>query len=1005
MDLPIGGAFERYTIEALIGQGGMGQVYRAFDPKLQRRVALKVLHAGPQDDAATWGEAVARMLREARAAAALDHPNVVAVFDLGEFEGTPYIAMELVAGTPLRQKIGNGDLSVLQRLKWLAEVARALSAAHEAGIIHRDIKPENILVRKDGVVKVLDFGIARRVRTGIDGAADTLPGGIGTITVKGSIIGTPAYMSPEQVLGEEVDARTDQFSWAVLAYELLSGSLPWDKPQPAAIMAAILTQQPPPLSARCPDLPEGFQEIVARALAKAPAERHPSMKEIVEQLDELLAVASVRTPRSVAAVSAPSSGAVLSAPQPAQTTTANAASTVTTAASAQPPPRTMRKWIALGVVATALIAAGWSASRLLNRSVLSPPGSVLACPPLQARADREEAGWLGAAAANMACNRATILLGGRFERTLSPASLIDLPRAPGDQFPRDVFNDPSSRERALTAAKARAAAWLDGEVVHEHPKFRVTLVLRKRDGAELARGTGSQMALYQAIRDAMAPIVESGALPAARQFDHELAPWTASRDPVAQLAAYDLGREATVLASVRAECDRAAPLRDRMGGDWASAGLICTRFGYPPIAAPAIDRSSPSAFARSVAWFPAFEPTVDRRALAEEARRFREQQSDPIGRRMLARLEAFLWSAAGDNTRAREVALAEVQETPADPDLWPTLQVSSYRTSGFVAGARAYSAWVPEDGEAWNMLGYSDKFGSDQERMQVVRRALVLSSDHPLYAINVAGLLLDQGRREEVRAMAAHLMLEGPTRRVALDVIEGLVETSEGRLGAALERWTRTMAGLSQLGDLDRGDHNLVRAILEVAQILGRSEPVAKELYARFIEPEPPNLFPWHSFAPETAAFVCLRLPKEPGHKCLDRIDGLVTRGWYRSGLLPGSVEFIRAAVKLYDGDANGVIVAMRMADPGARAAYVAEMLDAAGAPEEAQRADNLLADWASRFHGATTGTIRSARRALKRGDKAAARRYAQQVIDAWGRADVEVPVVDEMRAIVADKK
>src|SRR3954447_24383598 len=156
--LKSGDAFERYTIEALIGQGGMGHVYRAYDPRLGRRVALKVISESSAPAASN-----ARLVREARAAAAFDHPNAVAIFDVGELEGAPYIVMELVEGRTLRRAAGDVLSPLPTRLAQLSGVARALAAAHHRGLVHRDIKPENVMVRDDGKVKVLDFGIARRI--------------------------------------------------------------------------------------------------------------------------------------------------------------------------------------------------------------------------------------------------------------------------------------------------------------------------------------------------------------------------------------------------------------------------------------------------------------------------------------------------------------------------------------------------------------------------------------------------------------------------------------------------------------------------------------------------------------------------------------------------------------------------------------------------------------------------------------------------------------------------
>jgi hypothetical protein len=269
-----GDRFDRYEIQAVVGEGGMGRVYRAFDPRLERVVALKVLRRGAGDT-----EGAQRMVREARAAAALNHPNAVAVFDVGEHDGTAFIAMELVPGRSLRryiEEMEEADASAPGldlRIGWLGDVARALAAAHERGLVHRDVKPENVVVRDDGVVKVLDFGIARRL---------SVPGGGAygdTITQDGTLVGTPLYMAPEQLAGEAIDQRVDQFSWGVLAYELLTGARPWAGSDVRAI-AAILQQPAPPLGPRAPDVPPFVEATILRALAKKPADRFASMDDL-----------------------------------------------------------------------------------------------------------------------------------------------------------------------------------------------------------------------------------------------------------------------------------------------------------------------------------------------------------------------------------------------------------------------------------------------------------------------------------------------------------------------------------------------------------------------------------------------------------------------------------------------------------------------------------------------------------------------------------------------------
>ncbi len=294
MRFSTGESFDRYVIESLLGEGGMGEVYRAEDTRLRRKIALKVLRKG-ETDSETWGRAVARMLREARAVAALSHNGIVAVYDVGEHDGAPFIAMELVTGRSLRELVG-GDEPIGTRLRYLLEITRALSAAHQAGLVHRDVKPENVVVRADGVVKVLDFGIARRItRSSADPTGVTVDGALATMTAEGSLVGTPAYMAPEQLRGEEIDARADQFAWGVLAYELLSGKLPFRSDRGAvSLMASILSDEPPPLVG----VPDGVWQVLARALSKEPAERFSSMDEIAQHLLAFVTAEDTRTPTS-----------------------------------------------------------------------------------------------------------------------------------------------------------------------------------------------------------------------------------------------------------------------------------------------------------------------------------------------------------------------------------------------------------------------------------------------------------------------------------------------------------------------------------------------------------------------------------------------------------------------------------------------------------------------------------------------------------------------------------
>jgi len=286
MQLASGASFARYKVEGSLGDGGMGHVYRAFDTQLHRRVALKLLNVG--GDASNKASPAAELLlREARAAAALNHANAVTVFEVGEHEGVPFMAMELVEGRSLRGWIGRPGVPMGRKLGWLFGVASALAAAHAAGIVHLDVKPENVIIREDDVAKVLDFGIARRRSFDPEltyperGDAEK----IHNLTGGGAIAGTPRYMAPEQIGRLAPDGRTDQFAWGVVAYEVLTGRNPWPQGDDLyGLFYAIVHEGVPPLRRVRDDVPEAVSAIVARAMSKLRDERFPSMREVCAAL-------------------------------------------------------------------------------------------------------------------------------------------------------------------------------------------------------------------------------------------------------------------------------------------------------------------------------------------------------------------------------------------------------------------------------------------------------------------------------------------------------------------------------------------------------------------------------------------------------------------------------------------------------------------------------------------------------------------------------------------------
>ncbi|HMA17779.1 MAG TPA: serine/threonine-protein kinase, partial [Thermoanaerobaculia bacterium] len=237
MTLPVGSRLGPYEIVAPLGAGGMGEVYRARDSRLGREVALKVL---PEELSADR-DRLARFEQEARSASALNHPNIVTVHDIGRSDSTSFIAMELVDGRTLRELSASGPLPPRRILTLATQIAEGLAKAHAAGIVHRDLKPENVMVTKDGFVKILDFGLAKLVEPE-SGEVSVMPTLAKPETHPGVVMGTVAYMSPEQASGEPVDFRSDQFSLGSILYEIASGQRPFQKKTAAETMSAIIRE-------------------------------------------------------------------------------------------------------------------------------------------------------------------------------------------------------------------------------------------------------------------------------------------------------------------------------------------------------------------------------------------------------------------------------------------------------------------------------------------------------------------------------------------------------------------------------------------------------------------------------------------------------------------------------------------------------------------------------------------------------------------------------------------
>jgi hypothetical protein len=281
MTLTSGTKLGPYILLSLAGAGGMGEVYRARDARLNREVAIKVLPAGFARDP----ERLRRFQQEAQAVAALNHPNILAIHDFGEHEGSPYIVAEFLEGETLRERMRPGTLPMRKATEYGEQVARGLAAAHEKGIVHRDLKPENIFITRDGRVKILDFGLAKLARP--EGVAATDAATMVSQTEPGVVMGTAGYMSPEQVKGQTADHRSDLFSFGAILYEMLSGQRAFRGETSVETMSAILKEDPPELTETNRSVPPVMERIVRHCLEKNPEERFQSARDVAFNLQSL----------------------------------------------------------------------------------------------------------------------------------------------------------------------------------------------------------------------------------------------------------------------------------------------------------------------------------------------------------------------------------------------------------------------------------------------------------------------------------------------------------------------------------------------------------------------------------------------------------------------------------------------------------------------------------------------------------------------------------------------
>ena len=277
-----------YRIVSKIGEGGMGEVYLAQDTKLDRRIALKILPA----EVASNRDRMDRFVREAKAAAALNHPNIATIHEIGESDGVNYIAMEFIDGVTLREKIHHEQTNLRKLLRYLQHVAEGLAKAHAAEIVHRDLKPDNIMITRDGHAKILDFGLAKLIeRPPVSGgdSSEVATAVMPQHSTPGAIMGTVGYMSPEQAQGKtkEIDQRSDIFSFGCILFEAATGKKPFEGESVVKSLHMVIYEPAPPIIEFNPTAPSDLQRIVRRCLAKDPEERYQTIKDVAIELRDL----------------------------------------------------------------------------------------------------------------------------------------------------------------------------------------------------------------------------------------------------------------------------------------------------------------------------------------------------------------------------------------------------------------------------------------------------------------------------------------------------------------------------------------------------------------------------------------------------------------------------------------------------------------------------------------------------------------------------------------------
>jgi eukaryotic-like serine/threonine-protein kinase len=641
---------------------------------------------------------------------------------------------------------------------------------------------------------------------------------------------------------------------------------------------------------------------------------------------------------------------------------------------------------------------------------LESPDAVLACPIFEASGVEEPSGWLGAAAAATVCERARVWLGGRVERTRVPAELLSLPRTPKEDFPLDPFASTEARKKSLAAAKDTATAYFEGRVEKQRSNFRVHLVLRHRDGRELGKGEGTGVALYQAVREAMAPLFSSKAIPKSSNIEKFEADWLQTNNPDDALARLDvelaMGQDAGLLGT---DCASLDPQSLAYSVCLTAQGQTITKAS---VSDP--DRSSPGAFAVWVAQEAMFTPlSPDRRsALAAELSKAFAAEKTPWVKSRLASLESCLTQEANPQ-RARELALMSVLEEPRSYggwacSAWKQLLAASLGSPSADSVVRAAQAWMPMD---FGPLLAGARDPANATSRMFAERAYALAPFNTLVATRLAEHYIFAGDQEAARSIAVALQTSRvPLHQVASDLILTKIDVSEARFRPALER---AMA-VCPPGGAPPEDNAFVHfqrleiawRAFEISIITNNADQVAEGIIMHFIAPDPPPIDITQPIVPARLAAVCALASRDVSKLCFHRLEELKSKGYFANAAPDTDIFF--AGARLYAAkDFKGAARAWRplLRDPNVLTTIMpdamANAFEKSGETDLVERLDAPALATRAEFNGANMAMVRAARRAFAKGDVPLTRTLAEKIIEAWSVTDLEVPSVDEMRKLL----